>query len=201
MEITPKTFTIPAKLIGSITPTTIAEHLKLYQGYVANANTVLTKKQEYMKDPAMNTYEISELNRRLSFEYNGITNHELYFEQIEGGPSAIDTSSALYAKIVDQWGSWDAWIADFVQTAKTRGIGWAMLYYDSERDFFINSWVDEQHIGHLGSLHCIYALDMWEHSYVLDYLPSGKASYIQDYMSNTNWNIPQERYNAITHQG
>mgnify|MGYP003555178322 CR=1 FL=1 len=69
----------------------------------------------------------------------------------------------------------------------TRGIGWAVLYYDKENDNLINSWIDEQHLGHLNNLKPILMLDMWEHSYVADYQPSGKKQYIADFIENMNW--------------
>ena len=53
-----------------------------------------------------------------------------------------------------------------------------MLYYD-RRD---NAWVDEQHLGQLQDCTLVLALDVWEHSYVADYQPSGKKQYIEDFL-------------------
>ncbi len=35
----------------------------------------------------------------------------------------------------------------------------------------------------------ILALDMWEHSYVADYQPSGKKAYVDDFFTNLNWDM------------
>lgn len=76
----------------------------------------------------------------------------------------------------------------------TRGIGWAMLYYDKETDNLLTQWVDEQHIGHLVSTSPILALDMWEHSYYLDYTPAEKKKYIESFFANLNWEVIEENY-------
>ena len=78
----------------------------------------------------------------------------------------------------------------------TRGIGWAMLYWDKETKQLLTQWVDEQHLGHLSSCSPILALDMWEHSYVADYHPSGKKTYIADFIAQMNWSVAEARFAA-----
>jgi Fe-Mn family superoxide dismutase len=75
-----------------------------------------------------------------------------------------------------------------------RGIGWAILWYDKKNNSLLNSWVDEQHLGQLQGCTPILALDMWEHSYVADYQPSGKKQYIEDFFANLNWNKVEENF-------
>jgi Fe-Mn family superoxide dismutase len=57
----------------------------------------------------------------------------------------------------------------------------------------LNAWVDEQHLGQLNGCNTILALDMWEHSFVADYQPSGKKNYIEDFFLNLNWQIIENR--------
>jgi Fe-Mn family superoxide dismutase len=190
-EFAPKTFTIRA--LDGISTDSIAEHMKLYQGYVKNLNTALSKRQEYFKDGEANAYEIGELSRRLSFEWNGMKNHELYFEQLEGEAVSLP-DGALREAIGAQWGSFDAWLSQFKTLAVTRGIGWAMLSYDPETKQLINSWVDEQHLGQLNGTVTLLALDMWEHSFVADYKPSGKKMYVDDYLRQMNWEVVARRF-------
>jgi len=193
MKIEARTFSLPDSYSGQLTTETITEHINLYNGYVKNTNYILEKIQADFKKPEENTYEIGELYRRFSFEYNGVKNHELFFEQLEGGASTIPIDSKLYTLISETYGTWNEWVQQFTTLAKTRGIGWAVLWYDSERNAVYNSWVDEQHLGQLNGCHFIYGIDMWEHSYVHDYLPSGKALYIKEYIDNTNWNTVASR--------
>ena len=174
-------FTIPT--LTGISETNIKEHLGLYAGYVKNTNKVL----EIVQDESIDAYARAEAQRRLSFEFNGMRNHEHYFHALEGGPQALAEDSALYQKITEQWGSFDGWLDGFKSLAKTRGVGWAILYYDREYDKLLNVWVDEQHLGHLNSCDFIFGIDMWEHAFVADYQPSGKGQYIEDYLANVNW--------------
>ena len=189
-QFTPKTFNLPS--LKGISTKTVEEHLKLYSGYVKNTNLILEKITELNKDLDKNTYILGEINRRFGFEYNGMRNHEVYFSSLEGGPSPITTNSLLEKSIIENWGSYEAWLAEFKILALTRGIGWAMLYYDRKENRLLNAWVDEQHLGQLQDCTLVLALDMWEHSYVADYQPSGKKSYVEDFFTNLNWTKIEE---------
>lgn len=181
-----KTFKLN-QLIG-LSETSIVEHLKLYNGYVSNSNLVIKKIFEYNKDLENNSYILGELYRRFSFEYNGMRNHEYYFHALENGPSEINKEGDLYKMINKEWTSFENFLIQFKKLAMTRGIGWAILNYDKINNNLYISWVDEQHLGQLGGVYPILCLDMWEHSYVYDYLPSGKKQYIEDFFLNLNWN-------------
>lgn len=188
-----KTFNIP-KLSG-ISERTIEEHLKLYKGYVNNANLIINKLNELNNDPEKNSYILAELQRRFGFEFGGMRNHEYYFESLSGGNKEIDKNGNLYNKIVEDWKSYENFLEHFKNVAMTRGIGWAILYFDKINNKLITTWIDEQHIGHLSGLPIILALDMWEHSYYLDYIPSEKKKYIESFFSNLNWSVIEENFN------
>ncbi len=190
-------FTIPT--LKGISAKTIEEHLKLYAGYVKHANLVLQKIQELKQNAEMNAYALGEVNRRFGFEFNGMRNHEVYFKSLEGGSTSLTTSGQLYKTIEAAWGSFDAWLAGFKAIALTRGIGWAMLYYDSASKQLINAWIDEQHLGQLQNCALILGLDMWEHSFVFDYQPSGKKNYIEDFFANLNWSVIEKNFEEVTH--
>lgn len=191
-----KQFNIP-KLKG-ISEKTIEEHLKLYQGYVKHANLILDHIEEFSKDSEKYAYELGELQRRFSFEFNGMRNHEYYFSAFEGGPKNIDKSGPLYGAIAEEFGGFDEWLAKFKTIATTRGVGWALLYYDPVSKRLLDNWNDEQHLGQLNGCKTVLALDMWEHSYVADYQPSGKKNYIEDFFENLNWSVIEDNFkNAI----
>ncbi|MES2314673.1 MAG: Fe-Mn family superoxide dismutase [Patescibacteria group bacterium] len=187
-QFTPKTFNIPA--LKGITAKTIEEHLKLYVGYVKNANSILESLAKYSDD----AYVIGELGRRFSFEYNGMRNHEIYFSSLEGGATPLADDGAFKKEIVDTCGSFDTWLAGFKALALTRGIGWAVMWYDRKDQRLLASWIDEQHLGELNGCDMILAIDMWEHSYVADYQPSGKKQYVEDYFANLNWEVIEENF-------
>ena len=195
MNFIEKKFTIP-ELVG-ISQKTIEEHLKLYSGYVKSANLIIEKigsLRSTDEEITKNTYLISELQRRFSFEFDGMRNHEYYFEQFEGGAKTIDNESELVDKIKETWGSVDAWLLRFKEIAMTRGVGWAVLYFDKETNTLNHSWVEEQHLGHLTGAKVILALDMWEHSYMLDYVPSEKKKYVEAFFENLNFSVAEKRF-------
>lgn len=189
---TAQTFDIP-ELTG-ISKKTIEEHLKLYAGYVKNANVIIEKIGEYMADTEKNAYVLGELQRRFSFEYNGIRNHEYYFSALVGGPHSLAADSKLKTQIEKQAPSFEAWMKGFETLALTRGIGWAIMYWDKKSEQLIHGWTDEQHLGHLLGAQPILMLDMWEHSYYLDYTPAEKKKYVESYFANLNWETIEQNF-------
>lgn len=180
--------------LKGISAKTIEEHLKLYSGYVKNANVILSKIDEYSKDaePMLgaeleHAYALSEIHRRFGFEFDGMRNHEYYFAHFQGGTNPLGEASELRKAIEEEWGNFDRWLSRFKTLALTRGVGWAILYYDPHTKRLINAWIDEQHLGHLTGLQPILALDMWEHSYYLDYTPADKKKYVEAFFDNLNW--------------
>lgn len=191
---TEQQFSIP--ILNGISEKTIEEHKKLYAGYVKHANLIMDHIKELSADAEKNVYEINELQRRFSFEWGGMRNHEVYFSLLASG--ANTDAPTLKNAIEKQWGSFDAWLERFKAIAMTRGIGWAMLYFDTKSGELVNGWVDEQHLGQLVGCVPVVALDMWEHSYVADYQPSGKKQYVTDFLSQMNWSVAEKYYVAHT---
>ncbi len=173
--------------LKGISTKTIEEHLKLYAGYVKNVNGIYAKIGELLSDADKNSYVLGELFRRVGFEFNGMRNHEIYFASLEGGPKELPEDSMFRKKLEAETLSLDAFITAFKVLAMTRGIGWAILYWDRESKQLLSAWIDEQHLGQLQGCTPILALDMWEHSYVADYQPSGKKQYVEDFFANLNW--------------
>lgn len=180
--------------LKGISAKNIEEHLKLYSGYVKNANLVNQKLYElYKEDAEKNTYVMNELIRRFSFEYNGMRNHEVYFNSLSEGPSPL-SESELKKAIEENYGTIETFLTYFKMIAMIRGIGWAMLWFDKKENKLLTSWVDEQHLGQLQGCTPILALDMWEHSFVADYQPSGKKQYVEDFFQNLNWSTIEKNF-------
>ncbi|MDE2030781.1 MAG: superoxide dismutase [Patescibacteria group bacterium] len=193
-KFTPKTFNIPE--LAGISAKNIEEHLKLYAGYVKNANSILEKIPEYRgyeKEDIFAPYVVSELGRRFSFEYNGMRNHEIYFSSLEGKATPISDGD-LKSAIEKTFGSFDDFLSNFKTLAATRGIGWAVLWYDRKDNMLLTSWVDEQHLGQLNGCEMILALDMWEHAFVYDYSTSEKKKYIEAFFANLNWEVIEDNF-------
>jgi superoxide dismutase, Fe-Mn family len=186
-------FEIPT--LKGISPLTVSEHLKLYAGYVKHANLIQGMVEQYGKvDAEDGKYSVAEITRRFAFEFNGMRNHEIYFSSFEGGSTPFTASGPLEQTLQEEWTSYESWLEDFKRMALTRGVGWAMLGYDTVSKRLLNYWVDEQHLGQLNSVIPVLALDMWEHSFVADYQPSGKKQYVEDFFANLNWKKIEENF-------
>lgn len=184
------TFDIPD--LEGISGKQIDEHLKLYHGYVKKTNYIID-----MLESEDDSYKRAEIRRRFPFEFNGMRLHEYYFGQLEGGPQSLGDKSTLKQALANQYGSLEEWQERFVETAKTRGTGWAILYYDPREQQFFNQWIDFHHQGHLGPVDVIFALDVWEHAFMVDYTPGEKGTYIQKYFDNLNWEVVEEAYAGV----
>src|SRR3989344_3716969 len=180
--------------LKGISAKNIDEHLKLYAGYVKHSNLILEKINELVQDAEKNAYALGEVQRRFGFEYNGMRNHEVYFESLSGGAKALIGSSELKKAITAEWGSFDAWLNRFKSIALMRGIGWAMLYYDRKEKRLLSTWVDEQHLGQLQDCTLIFGIDMWEHAFVYDYPTSEKKKYVEAFFDNLNWGVVEKKF-------
>jgi Fe-Mn family superoxide dismutase len=179
--------------LAGISEKTNATHLKLYAGYVKNTNIIFEKLSELSADEEKNSYAIAETRRRIGFEFDGMRNHEYFFPQFEGGAKDVDKESDLFRAITEQFGSFEKWKQMFTNTALTRGIGWAILYKDTDGTL-INAWIGEHELGHLTGLSPILLFDMWEHAFILDFAPADKAKYVEALFANLNWGIVKGRY-------
>ena len=193
-DYTAKEFNIPT--LEDLSDDGINAHIGLYNGYVANFNAISKLIEQYSSEEGK-THELSELLRRRSFEFGGMRLHEYYFSQLEGGASELASDSALAQALTAQYGSIESCINLLKATANLRGPGWAILYYDAQGEQFHIGFTGEQHQGHFVTLPIIFALDVWEHAYIPDYGTTGKGSYIDAFLNNTNWNIVEDRFTSI----
>lgn len=192
MSYEAKKFALPE--LKGISTKQIEVHLALYQGYVKHANLIHDKIKALKEaDAEGNAYIIAELRRRFAFEFDGMRMHEHYFNQFEGGSVAPTPSSLLAEKASKKYGSWDGFIAHLKEVAGSRGIGWVTVYHDTQEDEAHVVYVGDHEIGQLSGLPIILALDLWEHAFMVDYVPSDKKKYIDAFFDNLNWSVVESR--------
>jgi superoxide dismutase, Fe-Mn family len=190
---TPKTFNL-SELQG-LSEKQIKVHLGLYEGYVKHVNVLREQIHELeATDKEKFAYAITETRRRLGFEFNGMRMHEYYFTQLEGGAQALNTESALGKAVSEKYGSVENFIAHFTQVGMSRGIGWSVLYADTDHGTVHTAWISDHELGQLGGLPIIFAMDMWEHAFMVDYVPGEKKNYIEAYLKNVNWGVAEKRF-------
>lgn len=191
MEYVARSFNLP-KLQG-LSEKQMEVHLALYQGYVTHVNLIREKIASLSESADDNTYLINELRRRFAFEFDGMRMHEYYFEQFEGGAHEPSDDMPLMAAAQEKYGSWEKFIEHIKQVAGTRGIGWVVVYYDPAGRTLHTVFVNDHELGQLAGLPIILAVDLWEHAYMVDYVPSEKKTYVEAFLANLNWRIAEKR--------
>jgi len=183
-------FNIPS--LTGLSEKQIEVHLGLYKGYVSHVNLIAEKLRDGTegKDP----YTGAELRRRFAFEFDGMRMHENYFEQIEGGNAEIDGGGKLAAAVGAKYGDVNGFIDHIKLVAGSRGIGWIVVYYDPKADTVHTIFAGDHELGHLSGLPILYCVDMWEHAFMVDYIPSEKAKYLDAFLGNTNWKVAEDRF-------
>jgi len=192
---TPRIFELPT--LSDVSEKQVTVHLGLYEGYVKHVNVLREQIAHLTADAEKNAYAITEVRRRLGFEFNGMRMHEYYFSQFEKGSQEHTSDSELAQVLIEKYGSWDAFIAHFVAVGMSRGIGWSVLYYDPIGKTPHVGWVSDHELGQLGSLPIILAMDMWEHAFMVDFVPSEKKHYIEAFLKNLNWTVPETRFGQV----
>jgi len=182
-----------AKLIGmpGFGEALLKNHFTLYQGYVTNTNKVLEALELMLKEGKTAVPEFAELKRRLGWEFNGMRLHELYFENL-GGNGQLNQGGKLAGKLVEQFGSVEAWEKDFRGVGAMRGIGWAALYEDPASCRLINFWINEHDVAHPAGGNPILIMDVFEHAFMLDY-GLKRADYIEAFFKNIDWSAAEAR--------
>lgn len=180
----------------------IKVHLALYEGYVKQVNLILETLKGYAaygdKATEGDKLAISELRRRLGFEFDGMRMHEYYFEQLEAGGSEQEAGSAFARAAALKYGSGENFVKHIKEVAGTRGIGWVVVYKDTVANTIHTTFVADHEVGQLAGLPILLALDMWEHAYMVDYVPAEKKNYIDAFFANLNWSVVEKRFEAAT---
>lgn len=192
MTYTPRTFSLPQ--LKGLSKKQIEVHLALYEGYVKHVNLLLEKIQKLREEDAEgNAFVINELRRRMGFEFDGMRMHEYYFEQLEGGAAAPSEESPLKNLASERYGSFDSFVSHIKEVAGTRGIGWVVVYHDPSARILHTAFVNDHELGQLAGLPIILALDLWEHAFMVDYVPAEKKTYVEAFLENLNWEVVEKR--------
>jgi superoxide dismutase, Fe-Mn family len=182
---------IPEKVYSSekagISRKTHDEHLKLWQGYANKTNQIRKALAEMTVDPSTANQIFSDfrsLKADYSFAYEGLINHNIYFETLggDGGPA----TGRIAELINEAYGSFDNWVADWKATGMA-GRGWAYLGYDHDEKRVFNFLGDAQNTFPIWNHTCVLAMDVYEHAYYLDF-GTARMKYIEAYLQCIDWN-------------
>jgi Fe-Mn family superoxide dismutase len=122
--------------------------------------------------------------------------HELYFGNL-GGDGRPPSSGALHDRLSRDNGGFDSWLAEFRTVAGIRGVGWAILYFDSVAGRVQNFWIEEHDCGHAVGATPLLVMDLWEHAFLTDY-GTNRDEYIEAFLANVDWRVVEKRLNAAS---
>ena len=168
-------------------------HGKHLQTYVDNLNKLIAGTEF----ETMSLEEIVKKSSGAIFNNAGqILNHNLYFTQFT--PSHSERSeeseeSPLFVQIVKQWGSVDAFKADFEAKGVTLfGSGWVWLQSNEAGELSIAQYAGADNPVARG-LKPILTFDVWEHAYYLDY-QNRRAAHLKELWGIVEWTVMEKRY-------
>ena len=166
-------------------------HGKHLQAYVDNLNKLLP-------GSGLDGLPLEDIVRRAPagaiFNNAGqVLNHELYFTQFAPCHSERSEESPLFAQIVKQWGSLDAFKAEF--EAKGTGLfgsGWVWLQADAAGELSIAQYANADNpLPH--GYKPLLTFDVGEHAYYLDY-QNRRAAHLQALWQIVDWAVVDARY-------
>jgi len=163
-------------------------HGKHLQGYVDNLNKLLP-------GSGMENLPLEEIVKRAEggiFNNAGqVLNHNLYFTQFT--PKGSEPMGKIKAQIEQQWGSVDAFKAEFeAKGVGLFGSGWVWLSAQADGTLVITQ---EPNAGNpvTKGLKPLLTFDVWEHAYYLDY-QNRRAGHLSALWQIVNWPEIEARY-------
>jgi superoxide dismutase, Fe-Mn family len=138
-------------------------------------------------------FRLNGLKREELIATNSMLLHEVYFESLgEGGGG--DPSGPLAEAIARDFGSLDKWRAEFVAMGKALGggSGWVLLTRSPRDGTLSNVWCAD-HTHSLAGGTPVLALDMYEHSYHIDF-GANPGGYVDAFMANISWERVAARF-------
>ena len=126
---------------------------------------------------------------------NSMILHEVFFD---GLGEQSEPSGALRDALARDFGSLERWRAEFVAMGKALGggSGWVLLSWSPRDRKLVNQWASD-HCHTLAGGTPILSLDMYEHSYHIDF-GAKAASYVDTFMAAIRWANVERVFGQMT---
>jgi Fe-Mn family superoxide dismutase len=190
----PKPLPFDPKALRGLSEKLIVSHWQNnYQGSVRALNTIETRLAEALADPDFPPLVHGGLKREELNRTGSVILHELYFGALGGDGIATGT---IREALSQAFGSFAAWERDFRRTAMALagGSGWCILGYNAHTGSLHNYWAAD-HMHAASAAAPLIALDMYEHSYHMDY-GANAGAYLEAVLANLDWAVIEARYRA-----
>jgi Fe-Mn family superoxide dismutase len=173
----------PARIKGMSERLIVSHYENNYGGAVKRLNLIEEKLAEldFASAPG---FLVNGLKREQLIAMNSMILHELFFDGL-GDPSEPDP--ALREALARDFGSYERWRAEFIAMGKALGggSGWVLLSRSPRDGKLVNQWASD-HCHTLAGGTPILALDMYEHSYHIDF-GAKAATYVETFMDAVRW--------------
>lgn len=180
----------PQRLSGLSEKLIVSHYENNYAGAVKRLNAI-TAELAGLEMATTPVFVLNGLKREELIATNSMILHEVYFDSLgDGGP----LDGALKAAIERDFGSIERWQAEFTAMGKALGggSGWVLLTYSPRDGRLVNQWASD-HAHTLAGGTPVLALDMYEHSYHMDY-GAKAAAYVDAFMQNVHWQRVAKRF-------
>ena len=180
----------PSRVRGMSERLIISHYENNYGGAVKRLNLIEEKLAEL--DPASAPgFLINGLKREELIAMNSMILHELFFD---GLGEQSEAGAALREGLARDFGSYERWRSEFVAMGKALGggSGWVLLSWSPRDRKLVNQWAAD-HCHTLAGGTPILALDMYDHSYHIDY-GAKAATYVDAFMDAIRWKTVDRRF-------
>jgi superoxide dismutase, Fe-Mn family len=128
---------------------------------------------------------VNGLKREQLIAMNSMILHELFFD---GLGDQSEAGGLLREALARDFGSYERWRSEFVAMGKALGggSGWVLLSWSARDRKLVNQWASD-HCHTLAGGIPVLALDMYEHSYHMDF-GAKAANYVDTFMDVIRWN-------------
>ena len=176
-----KAIEIPYKELPGLSKKLLADHFKLYKGYIERLNGIQEKLKGLPKK--VDRYELQRLVSEEGFLRNAIYLHEFYFEGLTKGGKG--DPSRIFGKETDE-------LLDLMSAVAMGSTGWVVLAMDLWKgDNFIFTMKSHDQ-GFVAGAIPLLVLDCYEHAYMREY-GLNKSDYIGAFFGNVDWDLVGQR--------
>src|SRR5438477_1375203 len=186
----------PARIKGMSERLIISHYENNYGGAVKRLNLIDDELAQLEFDKAAG-FLINGLKREQLIAMNSMILHELFFD---GLGDQSEPSAALREAIAHDFESFERWRAEFIAIGKALGggSGWVLLLWSPRDRKLINQWAAD-HCHTLAGGTPILGLDMYEHSYHMDF-GAKAAGYVDTFMDTIRWGNADQLYGGISRE-
>jgi Fe-Mn family superoxide dismutase len=189
--ITPLSFK-PSRLDGLSAKLVSSHYVNNYGGAVRRLNAIESRLAalDLAAEPG---FTVNGLAREALIAHNSMVLHEVHFDGL-GGKGTPE--GAIVGALARDFGSVERWQHRFTAMGKALagGSGWVILAWSRRDGNLVNQWAAD-HAHMLADAEPIWALDMYEHAYHLDF-GADAGRYVDTVMRNLHWGRISARFEA-----